>query len=93
MRNILDKPRVTRFPVEFDPVEPVPDLASGAEAMNGAQYMANGAPMQAGLFEQQQQQQQGFGQQPQMFEQQQPQGCEKYPQQMYEHAMAVDMEA
>ena len=74
IRNILDKPRVTRFPVEFDPVEPVPDLAQVTEAMNGQAFLADGgAAMQQAA---------GFGQQPQVFEDQQPQVFQGQQQQL-----------
>lgn len=40
-RSILaDKPRVTRFPVEFDSVEPAPALAGG-EPADAAPFMQN----------------------------------------------------
>ncbi|EIE18841.1 anti-silence-domain-containing protein [Coccomyxa subellipsoidea C-169] len=74
-RSILaDKPRVTRFPVEFDPVEAVPVMAGeGQPEGNGGDAMFTGMQQdfQQGLDlqQQQQQQQQGFmqEQQPSMF--------------------------
>lgn len=81
-RSILaDKPRVTRFPVEFDPVEAVPIMAGDAQPEGNATGPPaagfGGDGMVAGMqqdfqpgLDLQQQQQQGFMQQQQqpMFE-------------------------
>ncbi|CAL8463820.1 g3354 [Coccomyxa elongata] len=82
-RSILaDKPRVTRFPVEFDPVEAVPAMG-GQAAPDGA---TAGAPadfgMDAGMQQQVEFQQQGFDPQQQqqqqqgLMQQQQPEALE-----------------
>lgn len=74
--------------MEFDPVEPVPNLVPGAEAMtNGEAHMTDGSPMQ--------QQQPGLDGMQHTFEQQQQhlQHDQQGEQHGFEQPMAVDMEA